>query len=354
MKIEEKKWKAIKKLPKIDLHLHLDGSVKPGTVLDLAKTQGLILPGNTIDKIRPLLQIDENCNSLKEYLSKFDLVSRVLQTSEAIERVAFELVEQAYSTNCKYIEVRFGPQLHREKGLTVEEVIFSVIKGLKKGERKFGVGANAIACCLRHHAINQNIEVIQASAQFIDGGLAGVDLAGDEASFPAFLFRRIFKFADKKRIPITIHAGEAAGSENIKEAVQHLGATRIGHGVRLREDLHLLDYLSKNKIPLEMCPISNIQTKACSGWDDYPIREYFDLGLMVTVNTDNLTVSNTNLNKEYAMVMEKFNFTFKEIYQLVINSIDAAFISIEEKQLLKKQCKVEYDLISTGEEEVVI
>ncbi len=321
-------------MPKIDLHLHLDGSVKPKTVLSLAKREKIKLPVYDERQLRGLMQIDDNCDSLTTYLSKFELVSRVLHSRYGLEQVAMETVEQAFKQNCKYIEVRFGPQLHRKKGLSLEQVIEAVINGLKKGERMYGVKANAIACCLRHHSIEENKEVIEAATGFVDAGLVAVDLAGDEATYPAQLFHQVFELANKKDLPITIHAGEAAGPENIDVAVNQLGANRIGHGVRLRDNLDLLDSIHLKQIPLEMCPISNIQTKTCNGWNDYPIRDYFDRGLLVTVNTDNLTVSNTTLTKEWIVLAEKYKFTVEELHQLSLNSIQASFLSKDEKAAL--------------------
>ncbi len=344
---------VVKSLPKIDLHLHLDGSVKPKTVLELATEQGVALPKSDLSSLKPYLQIEDDCPDLKSYLSKFDLVSQVLHTEKALERVAFELVEQAHSQNCKYIEVRFGPQLHRQKGLSLEVVIGSVIKGLNKGEQTFGVRAKAIACCLRHHSVEVNMEVIEAASSFLNSGLVGVDLAGDEASYPAYLFRSVFKIADKKGLPITIHAGEAAGANNIKDAIHKLGASRIGHGVRLKEDMSLFNEVYSRGIPLEMCPISNIQTKASDSWKEYPIREYFDQGLLVTVNTDNLTVSKTTLTKEYMILAKHFEFTTSELAQLVMNGIEASFLEVSDKKELKNICLQEYKQLEGKISEVI-
>ncbi|MDL4839597.1 adenosine deaminase [Aquibacillus rhizosphaerae] len=344
---------VIKQLPKVDLHVHLDGSVTPETVIDLANKQGIALPTSNPQQLAPYLKIDGECNSLQEYLSKFDFVGRVLHTSEALEKVAFEVVEQAHKQNCRYIEVRFGPQLHRQAGLSLEEVIHSVIKGLKRAEKVYNVQASAIACCLRHHSIKENIDVVEAASTFMGKGLVGVDLAGDEATFPAYLFRDVFKIADKKSMPITIHAGEAAGPNNIKEAVFKLGATRVGHGVRLKEDLKLFQELYAKQIPLEMCPISNIQTKAAPSWEMYPLREYFNEGLLVTVNTDNLTVSNTNLTKEFSVLFEKHDFSILEIGQLNMNSIEASFLEASEKKKLKNKFLVEYQNVDVTSRQVI-
>ncbi|WP_077621822.1 adenosine deaminase [Sediminibacillus massiliensis] len=324
----------IKEIPKVDLHLHLDGSLNPKTVLELAEISGIPLPATTEDRLRPYLQIDEDCNSLRQYLTRFEIVLPLLQTKYALERAAYEMVAQVSVQNCIYIEVRFGPQLHREKGLSLPEILEAVLMGLKRGEAEFGVTTGLIACCLRHHDKNANLDVIDASKVYIGKGLAGVDLAGDEASFPPLLFKQIFLKAEQCGLPITIHAGEAGGADNIYHSVHALHANRIGHGIRLREDDSLLNLMREKQIPLEMCPVSNIQTKTCAGWKDYPVRDYFDYGLPVTINTDNLTVSNTTISREYQILHEKYGFDKDEMVQLVLNGINAAFVDKEQKALL--------------------
>ncbi|WP_248925143.1 adenosine deaminase [Paenibacillus hamazuiensis] len=329
--------RLIRELPKVDLHLHLDGSVRPGTIMDLADEHGIELPGKCAEELIPFMQVNETCTSLGEYLSKFHFTTRFLQTAAALERVAYEIVEQAAGHSCKYVEVRFAPQLHREKGLSAEEAIHAVLQGLKRGELQFGVKARAIAICMRNHSERENREVIEAAASFIGKGLVAADLAGDEASYPPERFRGVFAFSQKRDIPITIHAGEAAGADNIYEAVENLGAARIGHGVRLKENPRILEIVADRRIPLEMCPISNIQTKAVPSWESYPIRDYFERGLHITVNTDNPSVSGTNITQEYRVLAEKFGFTVPELAKLAMNGLEAAFLEEHEKKALRKE-----------------
>ncbi|NOU93686.1 adenosine deaminase [Paenibacillus sp. LMG 31456] len=325
----------VQKMPKVDLHLHLDGCVKPDTIMILAEEQGISLPVTDKEQLLPYLQVAENCSSLTQYLSKFDFTVPFLQTAEALQRVAYEAVEQSAGHYCKYIEVRFAPQLHRDKGLSVDEAIFWVIEGLKQGERRFGVKVRVIAICMRNHSAQANREVIEAAANYMGKGLVAVDLAGDEASYPAANFRDTFALARKLGIPITIHAGEAAGPANIYEAITHLGAVRIGHGVRVQENPAIMEIIKERRIPLEMCPVSNIQTKAVTDWDMYPIKHYFDQGLILTINTDNPTVSGTNITEEYKIITEKFGFTVPDLVTLVMNGVDASFLEANEKQSLK-------------------
>lgn len=327
----------LREMPKVDLHLHLDGSLKPETIMELSYIEGIELPVFEIERLIPYMRVGEECGSLKDYLSKFDFTTQFLQSASSLERVSFEVVEQAAAHNCKYVEVRFAPQLHLKKGLTVEESIYHVIEGLKRGEREYGVKARAIAICMRNHSRESNIEVIEAAANYLGKGMAAVDLAGDEASYPPEFFRDVFSVSHKRGIPVTIHAGEAAGPNNIYEAITNLGATRVGHGVRLKESLPILEMVAKRGIPLEMCPVSNIQTKAVADWEDYPIREYFDRGIKVTVNTDNPSVSGTDITKEYRILIEKFGFTLKELSTLIMNGVEAAFLEDSEKRILKRE-----------------
>ncbi|MDO3412726.1 adenosine deaminase [Saccharibacillus sp. CPCC 101409] len=325
------------RLPKVDLHLHLDGSIRESTLWEIAAEQGVKLPAVRAEELTPFMKVTGECGSLVEYLEKFDFVSGFLHKTDVLERIAYELVEQASEQNCRYIEVRFGPQLHRRDGLSCEDVIDAVLRGLRRGEKEFGVTARGIAACLRHHSPHMNSEVVAAAAAFKNRGLVAVDLAGPEAAYPAYLHRAVFEYAQLMDMPVTIHAGEAGGADNIREAITRLGATRIGHGVRLRENPQVFELVRDRQIVLEMCPVSNYQTKAMEGWESYPVREYFDAGLKLTINTDNLTVSDTSMVKEYRILTEKFGFTLPEIGTLILNGVDAAFLRPEEKARLRAE-----------------
>ena len=325
-------------LPKVDLHVHLDGSVSPESLIALARFQSISLPTYNQTELLAHMQIGEQgCDNLAQYLTKFDFVLPLLQTADALAYVATETVRQAAEHGTKYIEVRFAPQLHRERGLSAGDAIRHVIRGLKLGEHQYGVMARAIAICMRHHGDETNLEVIEAASRYYGHGLVAVDLAGNEAAYPASLFRGVFARAQGYGIPITIHAGEAAGPDNIAEAVEHLGAVRIGHGVRAREDAEVLALLRDRRIPLELCPTSNIQTRAVREWSDYPIRDYIEQGLLVTVNTDNPGVSGTNITNEYRVLSERFGFTLPEIKRLILNGVEAAFLREYEKEQLRQE-----------------
>lgn len=335
--MDDKSNSLLRQLPKVDLHVHLDGSVDARTLLELARDQRMELPAYEEEGLIPYMQAGDDCGSLQEYLRKFRFIVPFIQTREAMERVAYETVRQAAEHRCRYIEVRFAPQLHRDRGLSVEETMRSVIAGLRHGEQRHGVRARAIAICMRHHPAERNLEVVEAAAKLLGLGIAAVDLAGDEAAYPPQLFRRVFAVSRERGIPITIHAGEAGGADNVYESVVHLGAARIGHGVRMRDNPAVLDIVKARRIPLEMCPASNIQTKAVAGWDDYPIREYVDSGIIVTINTDNPGVSGTNITQEYETVADKFGFTAAELAALIMNGVEAAFLEEDEKGLLRQE-----------------
>ncbi len=329
----------VQALPKVDLHLHLDGSVKPATLLELAAGQGHALPVSQAHELLPSMQVGEDVGSLTAYLRKFDFVLPFLQSGEALERVACETVEQAAASCAIYIEVRFGPMLHVRQGLTPDEAIRRVIAGLREGERRFGIPARAIAICMRHHEEERNLAVVEAAARQLGSGLAAVDLAGDESRFPTAAFRRVFERAAGLGLPATIHAGEAAGPGSIREAIEGLGAVRIGHGVRAREDAGVMALLKERRIPLEMCPTSNLQTKAVDGWASYPLRRYYDEGLVVTVNTDNPTVSGTTITSELRLLQELFGFTRKELAAAALAGIDAAFLETAAKRGLRSEAE---------------
>lgn len=335
----------IERMPKIDLHNHLDGGLRPRTVIEIARDEGIELPTYDEKELMKYLSVGDNCESLVEYLEKFDLPLKCLQSEKAQRRVAKEAVEDAAKHNVKYIEVRFAPQLMTEKGMTCADVIRNVISGLLEGERETGTIARAIVCCMRHHSDEKNLEVIRAASEFMYRGLGGVDLAGDEAHYPPQLFKRVFDEAYKYGIPVTIHAGEAGGAENVRVAIEELGAVRIGHGIRINEDDSVVNLVKERGIPLEICVTSNVQTKAAPSFEQHPVRKYFDLGLNVTVNTDNTTVSNTDMTRELNILKNKFEFSNSELMQLQMNAARATFLDKPEKEKLLSELKNSFENI---------
>ena len=321
----------------IDLHLHLDGSLTPADILSLATLAGVKLPCDDAESLRPLLQAEPDCKSLAEYLEKFDLPLQVLQTEETICLAVYFLVKRLAADDLVYAEIRFAPQLHLQKGLTQQQVVAAAVEGLNKGIAEFGVPAQLILCCMRM-ADNQkaNEETVRVAKEFLSKGVCAVDLAGAEAAFPTENFADIFRFAKDLDVPYIIHAGEAAGPESVWQALT-LGAKRIGHGVRAIEDATLVATLGEKKIPLETCFTSNLQTKAVKNAENYPLQAFLEQGLAVTVNTDNMTVSGTDLVTEYRLLQKAFGLSEAALQQIACNAADAAFLPDQQRETLKKQ-----------------
>jgi len=336
---------VLKKLPKIDLHCHLSGSIRPETILEISVKEGISVPTDIIQDFKKYVQVDSDCKSLKEYLIKFDYNLMVMQKSEYLERITYELVEDAAANNVKYIEIRFAPMLHRDKGLTIEDTVEAVIRGMRKGEKKFDIKANLLLICMRHHSLENSIEVIEKASNYIGKGVVGVDLAGNEHDFEPVIHEEAFKLAKEKGLHRTVHAGETGIPQNIVVSVEKLFAERIGHGVHAYQDEKVLGYIKEHKIPLEQCLTSNVQTKAVESYESHPIKTYLDQGIVVTINTDNMTVSNTNLNKEYKLLMDHQNFTLQDLKKTLINSIKVAFLDEDEKSKLKLKMVKDIDSI---------
>lgn len=319
----------------IDLHLHFDGSLLPRTILELAQEQGISLPASDPDELKLFLTAPEDCGSLNEYLEKFDLPLLVLQTREAVRKGMYTLLCSLKEQGMLYAEVRFAPQSHLRKGLTQEEVVKAAVLGMQEAAAGSFFKAQLILCCMRG-ADNQeaNRKTIETAAAFLGRGVAAVDLAGAEALFPTADFAELFTFARELGVPYTIHAGEADGPESVKAALE-LGAARIGHGVRAGEDEEVLKLLGERQIPLEMCPTSNVQTKAVESIRRHPVLEYLRQGLNVTVNTDNMTVSDTTIEREYDRLRKELGMTAAEQRQLLFHGVDAAFLTEEERGRMK-------------------
>lgn len=324
----------------IDLHLHLDGSIEPVELIKLAEYSDVKLP--TIDeyKLRKLLSVDDDCLSLTDYLCKFDLPLEVLQCEKTIEKSVYFLVKRLSEQGLCYAEIRFAPQLHTQRGMTQDTVVKSAIKGLNDAISDFNMPSQLILCCMRmQNNADENIQTIETAKKYLNKGVCAVDLAGDEARYSTDKFTDIFKLAKGYDIPVIIHAGEADGANSVKQALD-MGAKRIGHGVHSIEDESVMAYLKDSQIPLEICYTSNLQTKAI---ENHPINQFIDRGLNVTINTDNMTVSNTTLKNEYIILKKKFDFTNAQLKQLALNSAKSAFVSENLKNKLIANIEADFD-----------
>lgn len=274
---------------KIDLHLHLDGSLSAETILKLAGREHAKLPADTPEGLHPYLTVKIDCGSLNEYLKCFDIPLAVLRTAENLELAAYELGVRLSKKGISYGEIRFAPQLHCQNGLTQEEAVRAVLAGLDRasiesrlGKREKGIGLRSILCCMRGVGLHEaNLETIRVASRYLGMGVVAVDLAGAEALYPTSDYEEEFRYARSLGVPFTIHAGEAAGPESIWKALE-FGALRIGHGVRAAEDERLMEELIRRGTVLEMCPTSNLQTKAVRSLSEYPLRTYLDRGIKVT------------------------------------------------------------------------
>ncbi len=325
----------------IDLHLHLDGSVPFTTIKELMTIHGL----PTIDDqiLRQKLSVGPDCRDLNEFLEKFAFPVHLMQTAADLQLIVFSLLKKIKKQGLVYVEIRFAPQLHTEQGLTQEEVVRAAISGLNQffnwqkmhSSSQPELHANLLLCLMRlPHNYDQNLETITVAKHFLDRGVSGLDLAGAET--PAFAinnYTSLFNFASQNSIPFTIHAGEAMGPESIYQALD-LGARRIGHGIRCIEDTQLVAELIQNKITLECCATSNLNTKVFDQIDHYPVKKLLNQGVNVTLNSDDMTVSNIDLPHEYQLLEEKTGLTRADEKQLYLNAVTAAFCSNAEKKRL--------------------
>ena len=330
MKISEK---LLKRLPKTDLHVHLDGSLRIDTILDLAKNNDVKLPTENPKKLKKMI-LGEKAKDLGGYLEGFDITLKVLQTEESLYRAAHELAEDASKENVRYMEIRFCPLLHTEEGLSLTTVSNAVLDGLSQAEKDFDITTGLIFSGMRNMSPEISLRLASLATTYKNKGVLGFDLAGQEYNFPAKEHRAAFDLALKNNLNITIHAGEGYGSESIHQAIHYCGAHRIGHGTRLIEDGDLLNYVNDHRIPIEICLKSNIDTHAVSSYKEHPFPIFYDLGLRVTINTDNRLVSNTTMTNEYRIAHEIFGFDYKKIKNLIINGFKSSFLPYRDKSLI--------------------
>ncbi len=334
---------VIEKLPKTDLHVHLDGSLRLKTILDLADKQRVELPASNEDGLRKAMNLGENCGSLVEYLKAFDVTLRVLQTADALTRTAFELAEDAAKENVRYMEVRYSPMLHTRRGLALTTVVEAVLEGLRAAQDKYGIESNVIICGIRNVSAESSLEMAELAVAYKNRGVVGFDLAGAEYDHPAKHHRAAFQLVRDNNINVTIHAGEAYGPESIHQAIHVCGAHRIGHGCRLREDGDLLHYVNDHRVTLECCPSSNVQTGAIRDLASHPIKFYKNLGLRTTVNTDNRLVTNTTVSKELWLCHSVMGFTFDDLKQVILSGFKSAFLPFHVKQQYLRRVSDELD-----------
>lgn len=311
----------IKKLPKVELHLHLDGSVRTSTASELLN-----------EDVKAKMKVDSDVTDLNNYLEKFAIPVSLMQTKENLIRISKELAEDLKTDNVIYAEIRFAPLKHLEQGLTPEEVIDAVLEGINKVDIK----TNLILCAMRGDTIKNNKRVVDLTKKYLNKGVCALDLAGAEALFKTKEYKELFEYAKSLSVPFTIHAGEADGIESIEDAIT-FGAKRLGHGVRVEENEETLQKIIDHNITLEVCPTSNINTGIFPSYEKHNIKRLYDKGVKVTINTDNRTVSNITISEEYIRLKNSFNFTIKDFNNMNINAINASFLTEEEKTYFRNK-----------------
>ena len=318
----------------IDLHLHLDGAITVEIAKKLAEIQNFELPTDSDEELKKYLTVSPDCKNLNEFLKCFEIPGYLMQTPEGLREAVHLVADNIKSQGVVYAEIRFAPQVHTKAGMTQEEAIQAALEGLKETELK----ANLILCCMRGDGNDaQNEETVELASKYLveDGGVVAVDLAGAEALYPTENYRELFAKARELGIPFVIHAGEAAGAESVRYAVE-FGAKRIGHGVRIFEDPEVVALVKEKGITLEMCPTSNVQTQVIENMLEYPFMKYLDEGIKVTLNTDDMGIEGTTLANEYRIMEEYFYLRPEHERILLANAVDAVFTTDAVKNQLRE------------------
>ena len=305
----------LKALPKAELHCHLDGSLSRE-----------FMESRLGRRVQPEeLSVSDDCTSLAEYLEKFSLPGQCIMDEKGLEAAGYDVLRTMSQENVRYAEIRFAHLLSETSGMNCRAVIEAVLKGLERGRADFGTEFGVITCAMRHHSQEDNSRMIKTAREYLGYGVCAADLAGAEAAYPMAQFMELFQNTRKLEMPFTLHAGECGSVQNIVDAVK-AGAGRIGHGIAMRGNSEVQKMIREKGIGVEMCPISNLQTKAVESESQYPLREFLDNGIKVTINTDNRTVSNTTMTKELQFIQEHYRITDEEIRLMMRNAVDTAFI----------------------------
>ena len=331
----------LRALPKVLLHEHLDGGLRPTTVIDLALDVGYAgLPTHDSDELGAWFHSGANRGSLPLYLEGFKHTCAVMQTRHALDRVAFEFIEDMHRDGVVYAEARFAPCFHRERGLTDEAIVGAVLDGLRRGQEKYGVKWGLIICAMRDRT--DSLEAAELAVNFRHHGVVGFDLAGEEAGHPPKKHVEAFQAIQEANFYSTLHAGEAFGVASIWQALQICGAHRLGHATRLTDDMTVVDgkivklgtlaqYILDRRIPLEMCLSSNLHTGSVKSLAEHPFKMYFERGFRVTLNTDDRLMSDTSMTKEFQTAADAFGLGLEDFEKITLNAIKSAFIPFDER-----------------------
>ena len=337
----------LERLPKAELHCHLDGSVRPGTLLELGREYGVTMPRDDPEALAEFM-VASDAHSLEEYLARFTITLSVMQTAVAIERMAFELAEDAAREGVWYLETRFAPVLNTQQGLAPEATVEAAMRGLDRAEREYGIVGRVIVCALRTLPPAVSFDLARLAVSCRGDGVVGFDLAGAERGHPATTHLEAFQYARAHDLPCTCHAGEGDGAASVREAVHACCAHRVGHGTRLIEDADLTAFVNDRRIPLEICLTSNVQTRAAASYETHPLRTYFDRGLNVVLNTDNRLMSGTTLTDEYEHAARQLDFGFDELCRIALNGFESAFLPWADRARLLQRVRGHIDQLSAS------
>ncbi|MGA2359902.1 MAG: adenosine deaminase [Terriglobales bacterium] len=353
MKLDKK---VLQSLPKVLLHEHLDGVPRPRTVIALASDAGYAeLPTADPEALAQWFHRGANQGSLAKYLEGFTHTIAVMQTEEALERVAYEQAEDLSKDGVVYFETRFAPVFHTQKGLTHQQVVAAVLKGLERGRKDFGISSGLIICAMRN--MDVSLEMAELAVDFRERGVVGFDLAGEEGGYPPKKHVEAFHYIQRENFNITIHAGEGYGKESIWQAIQYCGAHRIGHGTRLIDDIavangkavklgDLAQYVLDKRIPLEICLISNVHTGATPSLAEHPFKILYQEKFRVTLNTDNRLMSSTSMTREFEAAADTFDLSLDDFEKITINAMKSAFLPYNQR------CDLIYSIIKPGYAEI--
>ncbi len=337
------------RLPKIDLHLHIDGSVRTQTIFDLAQKAGVKLPATDVAGLTHFVRVSPDCRSLTEFLATFEVFYPLLQSPSAIERITRELCQDLGKDNVIYAELRFAPILNisdlSHSFENMKAVVEAAVRGLEEGTASAGIDAGLLLCCYRGFDPRYAVETVRIAHEHREEAaragrnpvVVGVDLAGDESRYPASDFREAFALARQFGIPATVHAAEAAGPQSARDALDILGAQRIGHGIHIEDDPSLLERIIREKIPLEICLTSNLQTATVASLEAHPFRRYLDRGVRVTINTDDPAISDITLSGEWQTAALAYKLSEAEIYKILTNSLEASFAPLDVRKRVESR-----------------
>lgn len=335
----------LERLPKAELHCHLDGSVRPATLLELGREYRVRMPRDDAEALGSYMVVRDGA-SLEDYLRRFETTLAVMQTAEALERIAWELGTDAAAEGVRYVEVRFCPALNVRGGLTLDATVEAAWRGLQRAEREHGIIGRLILCGLRTLSPSVSAEIARLAVDWHGHGVVGFDLAGNEQGHPASAHAEAFHLARAHGLCCTCHAGEGAGAESVREALRVCCADRIGHGTHLVDDEALTVFVQDHNVALEICLTSNVQTRAAASYETHPLRTFYNRGMNVVLNTDNRLMSGTTLTDEYALAARHFGFDLRALGRIAMNGFESAFLPYEERRALVRRVRGEIERLA--------